>query len=173
MSQKSRCQIGCSCARGQFLEAMLFQYGNPLHQRLDRKHSWGTKQMKVIRHHNVAADAPRFGLSPCVTATESARANSGLRSLLQTVRKIITGSLNLSLTGGCAGCLRFSTRFEGAADADALQDSSKIQFYHALVLLVRACCVSRDVGRSIARISTHGESGCPLLVSISQRKAGF
>ncbi len=22
--------------------------------------------MKVIRHHDVAADAPRFGLSPCV-----------------------------------------------------------------------------------------------------------
>jgi len=71
-----------------------------------------------------------------ITPTESARANSGLRSLLQTVRKIITGSLNLSLTGGCAGCLRFSTRFEGADDADALLDSSKIQFYHALVLLV-------------------------------------
>jgi hypothetical protein len=78
-------------------------------------------------------------------------ANSGLRSLLQTVRKIITGSLNLSLTGGCAGCLRFSTRFEGADDADALLDSSKIQFYHALVLLVRARRVGRDVGRSIAR----------------------
>jgi len=74
-----------------------------------------------------------------------------LRSLLQTVRKIITGSLNLSLTGGCAGCLRFSTKFEGADDAGALQDSSKIQFYHALVLLVRARRVGRDVGRSIAR----------------------
>ena len=108
--------------------------------------------MKVIQHHNVAADAPRFGLSPCVTATESARANSGLRSLLQTVRKIITGSLNLSLTGGCAGCLRFSTRFEGADDADALLDSSKIEFDHALVLLVRARRVGWDVGRGIARL---------------------
>jgi hypothetical protein len=73
-----------------------------------------------------------------------------LRSLLQTVRKIITGSLNLSLTGGCAGCLRFSTRFEGADDADALQDSSKIQFYHALVLLVRARRIGRNVGGGIA-----------------------
>ena len=60
-----------------------------------------------------------------ITPTESARANSGLRSLLQTVRKIITGSLNLSLTGGCAGCLRFSTRFEGADDADALLEGVK------------------------------------------------
>jgi hypothetical protein len=100
-----------------------------LHQRLGGKHSWSTKQMKVIRHHDVAAHAPRFGPSPCINYHSDrigARANSGLRSLLQTVRKIITGSLNLSLTGGCAGCLRVSTRFEGADDADALQDSLKI-----------------------------------------------
>ena len=44
----------------------------------------------------------------------------------------------------------FSTRFEGADNADALLDSSKIEFYHALVLLVRARRVGRDIGRSIA-----------------------
>ena len=73
--------------------------------------------MKVIRHHDVAADAPRFGPSPCINYHTD----------------------------------RIGARLEGADDADALLDSLKIQFYHALVLLVRARRVGRDVGRSIAR----------------------
>lgn len=42
-----------------------FPVADPLHQRLGRKHSRRTKNVNMIRHYDVAADAPRFGLSPC------------------------------------------------------------------------------------------------------------
>src|SRR5436190_21982637 len=89
-----------------------------------------------------------------MTATESAPVNTGLRSLLQTVRKTMIGSLNLSRTGGCAGLLRFSTtwKVEGADDADALQAESQIQLHYTFVLLIGAGRVRRNIGDGIARL---------------------
>jgi hypothetical protein len=42
-----------------------FPEADPLHQGLSGKHSRGTEKVNMIRHYDVAADAPRFALLPC------------------------------------------------------------------------------------------------------------
>src|SRR5438552_14137843 len=98
-----------------------------------------------------------------MTATESAPVNTGLRSLLQTVRKTIIGSLNLSRTGGCAGLLRFSTtwKVEGAADADPPHAHYKFSFTTpSRCSLAQGALVGTSVAASLALTSLFSIRQC-------------
>jgi len=69
--------------------------------------------MNVIGHYHLSPDEPGLGLMPCTDdfSAASAVAKIGFRSLLQTVRNTMTGSLCRSIGDMCAGCLRPASDF--------------------------------------------------------------
>ncbi len=80
----------------------------PLHQRLCCLQGGRTKQVQMVRHEDIASYQPAIGRPPASTSVACAAASARIlfRCFVITVTTRMTGALNSSCTGWCAGCFR-------------------------------------------------------------------